>query len=324
MDHHRLANSYLTVETRALGAALNRVLAHTRSGDVDLVLGHADDGDRLESTYFLGEVVGPVANRIAHGRFTLDGAEHHLVVNDRGNTLHGGPVGFSTRRWTLQEKSRTSVTWTLAWADPSGAHPGELETSITYTLDGLDLIHTITVTSDRPTLAAPCLHPYVNLAGQGTIEEHVLTVAADAVLFTDESQIPSGDPVDVWRTPFDLRDGIRLGDVLDTPHPQMVPVAGFDHAFLLQPDAEPAATLVHPPSGRQLQLWTDQPSLQVFTAVGLSGDTPGLSGLPYADRGGVALEAQMLPNTANRPDFGSVGIDSDHPFRSTTRWRVTF
>lgn len=323
MDQHQLTNDHLTIETRALGASLNRMIAHTPTGDVDLVLGHADDADRPTSTYYLGEVVGPVANRIAGGRFTLDGVEHRLVPNDRGNTLHGGPAGFSTRYWTLEDATTTSTTWSLAWADPSGAHPGELEASITYTLHGTDLIHTITVTSDRPTLAAPCLHPYLNLAGQGTIEDHVLSVAADAVLFTDESQIPQGDPVDVSGTPFDLRRGVRLGDVLDSPHPQMTPVAGFDHAFVLQPSSGPAATLTDTASGRRLDLWTDQPSLQVFTGVGLSGDTPGLTGTPYPDRGGVALEAQMLPNAANRPDFGRVRIDPEHPSRSTTRWRVT-
>lgn len=329
MDRHTLHNEFLRVEVRALGAALNRVVARTPGGDVDLVLGHADDADRAASTYYLGALVGPTANRIAAGRFTLDGVDHQLATNDRGNSLHGGPAGFSTQVWTVAEASSTTLRLTLVWTDPTGGHPGRLTASITYLLDGPNLTHTIQVSTDRPTLASPCLHPYVNLAGSGTIADHVLDVRARHVLFTDGTGIPVGSPVDVTGTPFDLRGGVRLGDVLDADHPQIAAASGLDHAYVLDHTGvldhtrDPDAVLTHPASGRGLEIWTDQPSLQVFTGAGLHADTPGLFGTPYPDRGGVALEAQGFPNAANRPDFPSTRIEPGLPFTSTTRWTFT-
>lgn len=190
-------------------------------------------------------------------------------------------------------------------------------------LDGPHLTHTIRVRTDRPTIASPCLHPYVNLAGSGTIADHVLSVRASRVLFTDDSGIPVGSPVDVTGTPFDLRGGVPLRDVLDAAHPQLAASAGLDHAYVLDATDGPAAVLTHPACGRGLEIRTDQPSLQVFSGAGLHEDTPGLHGAPYPDRGGVALEAQGLPNAANRPDFPSTRIDAEHPFGSTTRWTFT-
>ena len=320
---HTLHSEALSVEIRMLGAALNRVVARTAGAEVDLVLGHADDADRAASTYYLGALVGPVANRIANGRFTLDGVTHQLATNDRGNTLHGGPDGFSTRPWTLIEAGPDAATLALGWTDPAGGLPGHLAASVTYRLRGNELSQTLAVASDTPTLAAPCLHPYFNLAGSGTIRDHVVAVRAGRVLFTAATSIPTGPPVEVAGTPFDLRGGVRLGDVMDSDHPQVAAASGLDHAFLLDPGDGPAAVLTDPASGRRLEIWTDQPSIQVFTGVDLSTDAAGLGGVPYPDFGGVALEAQQVPDTANRTEFGSVRIDAEHPFRSTTRYVFT-
>lgn len=324
MDRHVLDNDLLSVEIHALGAAVNRLVAHTPDGQVDLLLGHADDADRVASKYYLGELVGPTANRIEAGRFTLDGVEHTLATNDRGNSLHGGPDGFSKHRWTFTEATDTSATLTLDWSDATGGHPGHLRATVTFTLRGPELGHTITVTTDAPTLASPCLHPYFNLAGEGTIADHVLAIDADRVLFIDGTGIPlPGDPADVTGTPLDLRGGVRLGDILDADHPQLASVGGIDHAYVLNAGAGPAVLLSHPPTGRTLEIWTDRPSMQVFTGTGLDEDTPGLFGEVYPTRGGVALEAQGFPNAANRPDYPSTRIDADHPFTATTRWRIT-
>lgn len=320
---HTLHSDALSVELRALGGALNRVVTRDASGGTDLVLGHADDAHRAASTAYLGALVGPVANRIAGGRFVLDGHEHQLARNDRGNTLHGGPDGFSTRRWTFVEAGPDAATLALAWADPAGGMPGRFAASVTYRLRGPELSHAIAVATDTPTLAAPCLHPYFNLAGAGTIHDHILSVRAGRVVFTDATSLPAGDPVAVAGTPFDLRGGVRLGDVMAADHPQIAAAAGLDHAYLLDPGDGPAATLTDPASGRRVEVWTDQPSIQVFTGVTLSGDTAGLGGTPYPAFGGVALEAQQVPNAANRPEFGSIRIDADHPFRSTTRYLFT-
>ena len=324
MDRHLLGNDLLTVEIRALGAAINRLVAHTSDGHVDLLLGHAYDADRATSTYYLGELVGPTANRVADGRFTLDGIEHVLATNDRGNSLHGGPDGFSKRLWRFAEATDTSATLTLDWADATGGHPGSLTASVTFTLDGPDITHVITVTTDKPTFASPCLHPYFNLAGTGTIADHVLGIDADHVLFIDDTGIPlPGDPAEVAGSPLDLRGGVRLGDVLDADHPQMTGVGGIDHAYVLNAGSGPAVVLIHPETGRTIEMWTDRPSMQVFTGTGLDEDTPGLAGVPYPNRGGVALEAQGFPNAANRPDYPSTRIDADHPFVATTRWRIS-
>lgn len=325
MDHHILSNDLFTVEVRALGAALNRVVAHTDDGDVDLVLGHAEDAARAEGEFYLGELVGPTANRIEGGRFTLDGTDHAMAVNDRGNTLHGGPNGFSTKTWDITEATDDRVTLALEWSDAPGGLPGVLTTTVTYTLDGAELTHVITVTTTEVTLASPCSHPYVNLAGSGTILDQVLTVRAGRVLFTDETGIPTGDPQDVTGTPFDLRGGVRLGDAMAADHPQVRAVDGLDHAFVLDApglDGEPVAELADPASGRSLAIWTDQPSLQVFTGAGLQRCTAGLH-RPYPDHAGVALETQQFPNAANRPDYPSIRLEPGQSYTSTTRWRLS-
>lgn len=134
-----------------------------------------------------------------------------------------------------------------------------------------------------------------------------------------------GDPVDVVGTPFDLRAGVRLGDALASDHPQAIAVEGIDHAFVLDAvglDGEPCAELADPASGRRLEIWTDQPSLQVFTGAGLHEVSAGLAG-PYVDHAGVALETQNYPNAANRPDYPSTLLRPGETFTSTTRWRVT-
>ena len=278
MDRHWLVNDRLAVEVRALGAAVNRLVARTLAGDVDLVLGHELDSDRSASTCYLGALVGPVANRISGSRFRLDGRQHNLVVNDRGNTLHGGPAGFSAQPWVISRASRDAITLGLAWSDPSGGHPGELRATVEFHLAGSELSHTIQVATDRPTLASPCLHPYFNLAGSGTIEDHVLTVRASRVLFTDETGVPAGSPVDVAGTPFDLRHRTRLASVLDADHPQIRAVDGLDHAFILDPGDGPCAVLEDPSRGRRLEVWTDQPSLQVFTAPAWPMTSTGCTG----------------------------------------------
>lgn len=308
MTRLTLTNGPLLVELDLRGAAVNRWIVHDPD-PVDLVLGHAHLGDRVRSTFYMGEVVGPVANRIAGGSFPWEGGRRTLVANDRGNTLHGGPDGFSTKDWAVLEASGTEATLGLEWTDPSGGFPGTYRVRITYTLGEDELSHRIVLAVDEPTVANPCVHPYFNLAGAGDVRDHVLTLDADAYLAVDATGIPlPGAPASVQDTRLDLRSGARLGDVGEV-----------DHAFVLA-GGRPAAVLEHPGSGRRLEVATDRPSLQVFTGSAL-GEAVHLR-TPAVPFGGVALETQGLPDAPNRPDFPSVVVTPEEPLVTSTSWRL--
>ena len=321
MTHLTLTQGPLSVELDALGAAVNRWVVHDPE-PVDLVLGHSGRESRRLSTAFLGELVGPVANRIAGAGFPWDGGRRTLAANDRGNTLHGGPHGFSTRAWEVVDAGPDHATFGLTWVDPDGGFPATYRARVTYTLDESSLSHRITVEVDQPTLANPTSHPYFNLAGGGDVLDHVLTVAADAYLPLDASGIPLPEaPAPVAGTPFDLRGGVRLGDVVADAHPQVALVGGgIDHAFVLT-GGQPAAVLEHPATGRRLEVFTDRPSLQVYTGNHLGPESHLRT--PPLKHAGVALETQGFPDAPNRPDFPSIVIAPGRPLVTETSWRLS-
>jgi aldose 1-epimerase len=311
------------------GACVQALEVPDRRGRLgDVVLGFDTLAGYEGDDAFLGAVVGRYANRIAHGRFTLDGQEHQVPTNDRGHALHGGPDGFHRHVWQVVELAdEGSPAVTLRHVSPDGdmGFPGRLEATVTYRLAGSEVQIDYRAVTDRPTVVSLTQHTYFNLAGPGSgpVEDHVLTVAADGYLPVDDTGIPTGGPVPVQGTVFDFRSGKRVGDNVRRADPELLPARGFDHALVLAEGSGPAVRLVEPRSGRVLELLTDRPALQLYTGNQLDGTSVGKAGLCHRQGDGMCLETQALPDSPNHPEFPSVVLRPGEEWRSTTVWRFS-
>jgi aldose 1-epimerase len=308
MQKLRIGTGAVTAEVWTLGAALNAVWAPDRDGQTaQVVLGHAEEAERLASTAYLGEIVGPFGNRIRDGRFSLDGVSYQLERNFLGrHSLHSGSAGFHRQEWTVVEADADQVRLTLTWSDTTGEHPGPVHAAVTYRAVGDTLAYDIEVSADVTTVVNVIGHPYLNLAGAGTIADHILTIAADTYIPVDDDLIPSADAPAPVEGRFDLRHGQTLSDVIIA--------GGLDHCFVLDgTGVRPVASLVDPASGRRLDIATDEPGFQVY-------DGRGLDEIGYPAYGALALETQHFPDAPNRPDFPSTLLRPGELRTSRTVW----
>jgi aldose 1-epimerase len=319
----------LVLHLLGLGACVHRL--EVTGGDGrrrDVVLGHDTVEERLAGREFHGAVVGRYANRIAHGDLPLPGGRVSLPTNDRGHHLHGGPDGFHRREWVVEERGERHVRFGLTSPDGDQGYPGTLRATATYrvTEDTVDV--ELTATADAPTVVGLTQHAYFHLGGvgTGTIDDHHLTVRASRYTPIDPTGIPLGHHDGVDSTPFDLRDGPRLGDVLRTPHPQLLDAGGLDHNLVLDPappgsdGVREVAVLDHPATRTRLSLSSDRPGLQVYTANGLDGSTVGHGGVPHRQGDGVALEPQSFPDSPHHPEWPSVLLEPGATWRSRIVW----
>lgn len=303
---YQLSSGRLSATVWDYGATLVAVEAPDGTNFVQAQSADFDFGGE-DPSGFMGATVGRYANRIADARFELDGTEYRLAPNDGSHTLHGGPAGFDRRTWTaevLETAERVGLRCSLLSEDGDQGFPGTLSVSVTFWLETDDrLIFEYEATCDAPTVVSLTNHAYWNLAGTGTIAGHSLLVNAGAYLETNETLIPVAVRA-VAGTPYDFETARAIIDEkLD---------AGLDTCFVLN-SAGPAAVLTHVPSGRRMTIETDQPGLQVYTANHL---TP--------RHRGVALEAQALPDSPNRPDFPSVVLRPGDTYRQTTVHRFEY
>ncbi|MBE7216933.1 MAG: galactose mutarotase [Caulobacteraceae bacterium] len=309
----------LSVELLDFGATLAAIHAPAASGPpIQVLLGYDDLQGWLDDRNYHGRVVGRVANRIAGARFDLDGETYRLTANQGPNTLHGGAVGWGGRPWRIEDASAERAI--LAYVSPDGdeGFPGEVRARVAFRLLGGDTLEIAwEARAERPTPVAMTHHPYFNLTGRPRtpVLDHTLQVAAQAVLPVRPGLIPTGETLEVERTPFDLRSPRRLGDVLAMQHPQLVIPRGYDLTWVLDPDRgeAPAAVLRAPETGLELHLSTDQPGLQVYSGQGL--------GHPFAPQGAVALEPQDFPNAVNTPAFPSVILRPGERYLRRARYR---
>ncbi|MER7717037.1 aldose epimerase family protein [Streptomyces flaveolus] len=268
----------------------------------DVVLGFADlDGYVRHPEPYFGALVGRYANRIAGGRFPLDGRTYALALNNGPNSLHGGERGFDKRVWDAEPVGHGVR---LSRVSPHGEEgfPGRLEISATYTLDGSGALRIVyEAVTDAPTVLNPTNHSYFNLSGSGHTGGHELRIAASRITPVDADLIPAGAPAEVAGTRFDFREARKVG-------------AGYDHNFVLDKGvtqaAVPVAELYDPVSGRAVSVATTEPGLQLYTADHL--------GEPFAPGDGIALETQHFPDSPNRPDFPSTVLRPGEAFRSET------
>lgn len=306
-----------------LGATVHRLEVSDRDGvRRNVVLGHPGPEDYLQSTAYLGATVGRYANRIAAGRFTLDGTEHQVGTNDRGNALHGGPDGFDSRLWEVRELDADHALLALVSPDGDQGYPGTLSVTARFEVAGDEVRLDLSAVTDAATLVNLTNHAYFNLDGGGPADQHLLSVAADHYTPVDDTGIPLAGHEDVTGTPFDLRQPAPVGRAARTAHPQVVTARGIDHNLV--PGGQglrPVATLSSPQSGLRMTLATDQPALQVYTGNFLDGSTRGVDGALLRQGEGVALEPQLPPDTPNHPEFGSAVLRPGETYRSSIRWR---
>ncbi len=320
-----------------LGATLQSFSAPDRSGHIaDVTLGYDHARSYIEHPNYWGQTIGRYANRIAGGRFTLDGKSYQLTQNDKANSLHGGSVGFDKHVWQIVDVSDSGglAKVALRMVSPAGdqGYPGTLSVTTTYTLDDHgSLTIDFLATSDAPTIVNLTNHALFNLAGEGSPGGALpqrLTVPAHRYTPVNAALIPTGELRNVAGSPFDLTRGQILDDVVrDGRDPQIVIGHGIDHNFVLDAGktAEPKllAKLEDPRSGRVLEVLSDQPGLQVYTGNFLDGTLIGKNGHLYRMGDGIALEPQLFPDTPNRPEFGSARVDPGKPYHHRMVYRLS-
>ncbi|HXK09718.1 MAG TPA: aldose epimerase family protein [Vicinamibacteria bacterium] len=322
-----------TVSITNYGGFIVAILAPDRRGTVaDVTLGHPDLAGYLADTNFLGCLVGRYANRIAKGRFTLDGKAYALAVNNGPNSLHGGPTGFQRRVWAAKVVSGPdgdALELVYVSRDGEEGYPGTLTAKVVYALrsDG-GLAIDYTATTDAPTVVNLTNHAYFNLAGEGAgdVLGHEMQIEADAFTPVDATLIPTGERRPVAGTPFDFRKPAAIGARIDAADDQLKAGGGYDHNYVLRGTAGElrlAARVVEPKSGRVLEMRTTEPGVQFYSGNFLDGSVKGPSGRPYVKRSGFCLEAQHFPDSPNQASFPSVVLRPGQTYRQTTVYRFT-
>ncbi len=310
------------------GAALLSVVVPDRDGHLDdVVLGFDNPLDYIGDGHCAGKIPGRYANRIARGRFTLDGREYTLAVNNGPNSLHGGPTGFHNRMWDVAAVGDDFVEFAYTSANGEEGFPGTLTVKARYRwTDDNALSLTMEAVTDAPTVLNLTNHAYFNLSGDGTttIHDHVLRLYASHYLPTDDTLIPQpGAPASVVGTPMDFTAPKALGRDLDADFPALRYGKGYDNCYTIDGadgSLRLAAELHLPSNGRRMRVLTTQPAVQVYTGNWLSDTPTGKGGVHYADYAGVAIECQNYPDAPNRPDYPSARLNPGDTFHREIRF----
>jgi aldose 1-epimerase len=325
---YTLQNDRLRARITDFGGRMVSLEAPDRHGRSDHVLLGFDSADAyIRKSRSFGTLLGRYANRIAGGSLTLDGTTCTLSRNSGANTLHGGAEGFSHHLWAVTTAATDplpTLVLTHISADGDQGFPGEVTVQATYQLDADTLSLSFEATTTRPTVINLSVHPYFNLGGLGCrdVLSHEVTIAADAFLPTGADQIPTGEIRPVAGTPFDFRAPTALGARIRQPDEQLFHGLGYDHCFVLR-RGDPAMRVVDPVSGRALEVHTDQPGLQVYTANKLTGSFAGHGEVTYRQSAGLALEPQDFPDAPNHPNFPSTVLRPGQTYRRFIRYRFT-
>ena len=318
------------------GATLQSLAGPDRAGTVaDVLLGYDDAADYVAKGGYLGVTVGRYANRIAGGRFVLDGRTYQLPLNDKANSLHGGAKGFDKWPWrivSVDSGPKARVVLALTSADGDQGYPGKVEVKVTYTLNDQGALGIrFEAATDKPTVVNMTNHAIFNLAGEGSplgVLAHRLTIPAAAITPVNAELIPAGPLRPVAETAFDFRQPRQIGDaVRDGRDPQIVAGHGYDHNFALDKGAtttpQLAARLEDPASGRVLEVMTTEPGVQVYTGNFLDGSVTGKHGHLYRMGDGIALEPQKFPDAPNQSRFLSARVDPGRPYVHTMIYKLS-
>jgi len=329
VDGYTITNSRgTTLHVITYGGIITSLRTADRAGAIeDIVLGFDSLAGYLKDSPYFGAIVGRYANRIAKGRFTLEGKTYQLPVNNGQNSLHGGTRGLDKVVWDAQQFEHPhSAGVVLTHVSPDGdqGYPGRLSLRVTYTLDDENrLTIDYHATTDKATPINISQHSYFNLTGgaKRDILAHVLQLTASRYTPVDSTLIPTGELPSVAGTPFDFRKSTAIGARIGEPNEQLKIAGGYDHNFVLDRKGAGqarAAHVVEPTSGRTLDVTTDQPGVQFYSGNFLDGTITGKGGRVYGHRFGFCLETQHFPDSPNHPSFPSTILRPGHAFNSRT------
>ena len=295
----------------------------------DVVLGFDKFEDYLKPPPYFGAIIGRYGNRIAHGKFTLNGVEYTLAKNNGDNSLHGGIRGFDKRLWIAREAANQALELSYTSADGEEGYPGNLSVKVTYTLtDNNELQIDYAATTDKDTVLNLTNHSYFNLAGQGEgdVLSHRVAIYADRFTPVDKGLIPTGELRSVAGTPFDFRQPHAIGERIDSGDEQLAFGKGYDHNFVLNSGGaalDIVAKVTEAKSGRVMEVLTTEPGLQFYTGNQLNGTLTGKGGKTYGPRAAFCMETQHFPDSPNKPDFPPVVLKPGVHYQSTTIYRFS-
>jgi aldose 1-epimerase len=317
-----LGGDGLQLEVLTYGAILRRLSFPVRGQRRDLIL-HFDDLAAYEADRaYVGPLVGRFGNRIARGHYVLDGRQHQLTVNEGGNHLHGGALGFGKRCWTVQEQAPSRLLLTYHSPEGEEGYPGNLDVTLMFTMADDCLRIDIDAIADAPTPVNLTYHPYFNLAGRPdhlqprSALDHWLRIPADHYLPVGAGLIPTGGQASVAGTPFDFRRRRLLAPPPADSHPQLELGGGYDHCWVLAPDSDCSCELVSPTGDLTLTMRGSGPGLQFYNGQFLSRSHPGLGQ-------GVILEPQGLPDAPNHPGFPDAIVRPGRPYHARIEYQMS-
>jgi len=325
----------MRVDISNYGATIVRLWVPDREGDLaDVVLGYDDLVSYEAGKAYYGAVVGRFGNRIAGGRFSLEGKDYALPVNNapagQPCHLHGGPEGLDRQVWRAEPSVEgEEAVLKLSHFSPAGhmGYPGNVSLTVTYRLTAINSLQVIYEgETDQPTILNLTQHAYFNLAGAGSgpITDHILQIGASRYLPVTPGLVPTGELERVVGTPFDFVAPRPMGNQIDDEHEQIAIGGGYDHCWVFD-EPGPAKRLVaralHRDSGRLMEVHTTEPGVQLYTGNAIVEGETGKGGQRYGPRSGFCLETQHLPDSPNHPDFPSVVVRPDEPYHSETEFR---
>lgn len=312
------------------GARITWIEVPDKNGNKDNVTFGFDTFDgMINGDPYFGSVVGRYANRIARGKFTLDGVEHSLAINNGLNSLHGGPGGWHSQVWDVVDVKGAklpTVLFTLKSPDMEEGYPGNMDVKVKYTwTDNNEIVIDYTCTTDKKTVLNITNHAYFNLhgAGNGDILDHQLVIKAKNFVPVDSTLIPTGELRPVAGTPFDFTTPHTVGERIADNYDQLILGKGYDHTFVLDNAEEVDATVYEPVSGRFMEVMTDQPGVQFYCGNFLNGSRIGHGGKPYNYRSGLCLETGHYPDSPNHPEFPTTVLNPGETFTTQTIYRFS-
>lgn len=325
----------MVVKITPVGGHIMSIQIPDKDGKLtDVVLGYDSAKDYIGGKGFYGSTVGRYGNRIGKGKFTLDGKEYQLSINNGENTLHGGPGGFHNVMWEGKEITTyegKAVELDYLSKDGEEGYPGNLNVKVVFSLsDSNELKIQYEATTDKSTVVNLTNHSYFNLKGEGNgdVLDHEVTINADKFVPVDKGLIPLGELRPVKGTAFDFTTAHKVGERINSTEEQIKTGGGYDHCWVLNKKAgnelSLAATVTEPTTQRKMEVWTTEPGIQFYTGNFLDGTSVGKGGKKYQYRGALCLETEHFPDSPNRPEYPTTTLKAGDKYETTTIYKFFY